>query len=185
VDGKDRLQLLPGTKKRLGIKVPGENRFLYIGSAVLGSIIVAAFWFNLEVKSINGQIQNIDEQILFLDQNRNKKDETNINVLHRQLNLTSQLVNEHIYFSKAISKLESLMQDKVQVESLSVKSAGELSFAGFALNYTTIARQIAAFLLEDSITDIKLGQMDPQTDGSLKFNMQIDFEKTKLIQNKK
>ncbi|MDP3697624.1 MAG: hypothetical protein Q8R55_06485 [Candidatus Taylorbacteria bacterium] len=185
MDGRDGLQLLPGTKKRLGIKVPGENRFLYIGSAVLGSIIVVVFWLNLEAQSFKDQIKMFDEQILSLDQNRNKQSESNISVLNRQLTLTSQLINEHIYFSKAISKLESLMQDKIQIESLSIKSNGEFSFTGFATNYTIVARQIAVFLVEDSILDIQLGEMNPQADGLLKFNIQIDFDKTKFIQNKK
>ena len=52
MDGIEGLQLLPGTKKRLGIKVPGENRFLYIGSAVLGAIIVATFWLNFQVAKV-------------------------------------------------------------------------------------------------------------------------------------
>ncbi len=185
MEGRDQFQLLPGTKKRLGIKIPGENRFLYIGSVVLGAVVVATFWLNFEAKSFEEQIKMLDEQILSLDQSRNKQAEQNIKLVDRQLTLTSQLLNEHIYFSKAISRLESLMQDKVQIESLSVKSGGELSFSGFAISYTIIARQIAAFLAEDSILDIQLGEMNPQTDGKLKFNMQIDFDKIKLIQNKK
>ena len=185
MDGRDVLQLLPGTKKRLGIKVPGENRFLYIGSVILGAVVVAAFWLNFEAKFFKGQIKMLDEQILSLDQRRNKQAEQNIRLLDRQLALTSQLINEHIYFSKALSRLESLIQDKIQIESLSVKSSGKLDLSGFALNYTTIARQIAAFLVEDSISDIQLGEMNPQTDGKLEFNMQIDFDKIKLIQNKR
>lgn len=185
MDGKEGLQLLPGTKKRLGIKVPGENRFLYIGSIVLGAVIVAMFWLNFEAKSFENKIKMLDEQILSLDQSRNKQAEQNITLVNRQLALTSQLVNEHVYFSKALSRLESLMQDKIQIESLSIKSGGKLSFNGFALNYTIVARQIAAFLVEDSILDVELGEMDPQTDGELEFNMQIDFDKIKLIQNKK
>lgn len=185
MDGKDGLQLLPGTKKRLGIKVPGENRFLYIGSAVLGAVIVAVFWLNFEAKSFEERIKMLDEQILSLDRSRSKQAEQNITLVDRQLALTSQLVNEHVYFSKAISRLESLMQDKIQIESLSIKSGGKLSFSGFVLDYITIARQMAAFLVEDSISDIQLGDMRPQTDGKLKFNMQIDFDKIKLIQNKK
>lgn len=169
----------------MGIKVPGENRFLYIGSIVLGAVIVAVFWLNFEARSFEEKIKMLDEQILSLDQSRNRQAEQNIRLIERQLALTSELVNEHIYFSKALSRLESLIQDKVQIESLSIKSGGKLNFNGFTLNYITIARQIAAFLVEDSILDIELGEMNPQTDGKLEFNMQIEFDKIKLIQNKK
>jgi hypothetical protein len=46
MDFRNQFQLLPGTKKRLGIKVPGENRFLYAGSAILGAVLVTSFAMN-------------------------------------------------------------------------------------------------------------------------------------------
>lgn len=182
---REGLQLLPGTKKRLGIKVPGENKFLYIGSAILGAVIVTSFWLNFSNNALRNEIKSLDDQLVALDQKRNKQSESNIRLIQRQLALTSELIDEHLYFSEAILKLSSLTQENIQVEDLSVESTGKLVFAGFALNYTTIAKQMAAFLADDSVIDMTLGRMESQTDGTIKFGMEVEFDKVKMLQKKK
>ena len=117
--GNEELQLLPGTKKRLGIKIPGENRFLYIGSAILGATIVTVFWFNFNIKSLENEIKSIDEQLFVLEQKRDKKTERNIQTIRQQISLTSEFINQHVYITKAFSKLESLMQENIQITNIS------------------------------------------------------------------
>lgn len=185
MDVRDGLQLLPGTKKRLGIKVPGENRFLYIGSAILGAVIVTSFWLNFSSRTLKAEIKSIDEQIEALEQKRNKQSESNIREIQRQLNLAGGLVNEHIYFSQAILKLASLLQEKTQVKNLSVNTEGKVNISGFALSYTVIAKQMAVFLADDSVTDLSLGKMESQADGTIKFSIQLEFKKDELLQKKK
>ena len=104
MNGKGELQLLPGTKKRLGIKIPGENRFLYAGSAILGAAIVTSFWFNFSINSLEKQMNSLDEQLFILEQKRDEKAEENIQTIRRQISLTSKLIDEHVYSTKAFSK---------------------------------------------------------------------------------
>ena len=85
MNGNGEIQLLPGTKKRLGIKVTGENKFLYIGSAILGATIVIAFWFNFSVRSLEVEVKNLDEQLFILEQQRDKKAETNVQTIRQQI----------------------------------------------------------------------------------------------------
>lgn len=185
MDGRDGLQLLPGTKKRLGIKVPGENRFLYIGSAILGAVIVTSFWLNFTTKSLEEELKSVDEQIQSLEQKRNKQFESNIKLIQKQLAVTSELIDGHHYFSQAILKLASLIQEKVQVESLSIESDGTVTLGAFGANYITISRQLAAFSADDSIEDFTIGKIVSQSNGTLKFGMEIKFDKEKLLQKKK
>ena len=185
MDGRDGLQLLSGTKKRLGIKVPGENRFLYIGSAILGAVIVTSFWLNFSARNFKNELKSLDDQMVALDQKRNKQTEANVRLTQRQLALTSKFVERHLYFSQAILKLSSLIQEQVQIENLSLDLGGNFNFGGFAANYTVVARQVAAFLADDSVIDLTLGKMESQSDGTIKFAMEIQFDEVKLLQKAK
>ncbi len=179
------LQLLPGTKKRLGIKVPGENRFLYIGSAILGAAIVASLWFNFSTQNLKNELKSVDDQISATDQKRNKQAEANIRLIQHQLDLTSNLINEHYYFSQSLLKISSLMQEQVQLANISINQVGKISFGGFAGGYAIIAKQVAAFLADDSVKDLTIGKMKSQTDGTIEFGMDILFDEAKLLQRKK
>lgn len=184
MDGMEGLQLLPGTKKRLGIKVPGENRFLYIGSATLGAVIVVMFWLNFQVKSREDELKLFNDRLTALDQGRDKQAEQNIRLVSHQLALTSELIDKHVYLSQAIAKLESLTQEKVRVEDLSITSEGIIRVTASAPNYTTIARQIAAFLADDSVINFSLGEMKNDNEGSIKFGMDMSLDRVKVLQKK-
>ena len=90
MDGRDELQLLSGTKKRLGIKVPGENRFLYIGSAVLGAVLVAMFSMGRYEASLMGQVKQLDGQLVALEQSRDKRDEADLRLVNDRMAVTTQ-----------------------------------------------------------------------------------------------
>ena len=186
MNGKGELQLLPGTKKRLGIKIPGENRFLYAGSAILGAAIVISFWFNFSIKSLESQMNTTDEQLFILEQKRDEKAEENIQTIRRQISLTSKLIDEHVYSTKAFSKLGSLMQENIQVKSVSYElTTGKFDLVGLAGSYTTIARQIASFLSDDSIMDVSVGKMKPNPDGTIEFGFTLSYNQVKLFKKVK
>ena len=186
MDGQEGLQLLPGTKKRLGIKVPGENRFLYIGSAILGATIVTAFWFNFDIKSLESQGKNIDEQLFALDQKRDKKAEENIQTIRQQILLTTQFLDDHIYLTKAFSEVESMTREDVQIKDIAFDLAGnKISISANAGGYTVIAHQLASLLSDDNILDVSLGDMNPSSDGIIEFSLGISYDPLKLLKKKK
>jgi len=182
---KEGLQLLPGTKKRLNLKVPGENKFLYIGSAILGVVIVASFALGRYEVALRAQVENLNDQLTALEQKRSKSEEEDLRVLKDRLLLTSQLLDEHIYWTKALSAIEGLIQGEVEFESLS-GSVGEgvVNIKARAGNYTVLARQIASFLTGPGIKDVSLGQIQPLSNGKIEFEIQLKFNKTKFVQNK-
>src|SRR3989344_8192066 len=130
MDGRDGLQLLPGTKKRLGIKVPGENRFLYIGSAIFGAVLVTMFALGRQEASLRAEIKNINNQIVDQEQKRNKNDEAEIKATKDRLSLIKGLIDEHIYWTRAFTWLESMLQTDLQVKNVAMTKEGSVVITG-------------------------------------------------------
>jgi Tfp pilus assembly protein PilN len=181
MDLKNQFQLLPGTKKRLGIKVPGENRFLYIGSAILGAVLVASIALTRYENGLLANIQSLSEQIEAVDRKRNLKSEENLKMLKQQIEIISGLLNDHTYWTTGLYKLSSLVKDEVQFDSLSYTGDNKIIIKAFATNYSIIAKQVASFVNDDSIIDLDLGKITPSVDGRLEFNLVLTFDTQKFI----
>ncbi|OGM96888.1 MAG: hypothetical protein A3B86_00020 [Candidatus Yanofskybacteria bacterium RIFCSPHIGHO2_02_FULL_38_22b] len=171
MDSKDQFQLIPGTKKKLGIKVPGENRFLYISSAVLGAVLVTSFAFNRYEASLSNQLNSVNNQISELEQQRDLKSEQELKVLQYQIENTSALIGDHIYWTQGFSTIANLMQSGVQINSFNYDGLGKVSMDLLASNYTVLAKQIAAFVYEDKVKDVSVSTITPFPNGSLKFDL--------------
>ncbi|OGN05878.1 MAG: hypothetical protein A2746_00815 [Candidatus Yanofskybacteria bacterium RIFCSPHIGHO2_01_FULL_44_22] len=182
---KNGLQLLPETRRKIEVKVPGENRTVYAGIAVLVLVVAAAAGLYFFGNSLGNKIIGLDGELNNLENQRDKKAEANLLVLDKQLSLISVLLNDHIYWSKAMAKVESLLQGQVQFENLAAATPdSKFDFKALAANYTTIARQIAAFMSDESIKDVVLNNVNTLTNGKLEFNMQITFDKAKFLKQK-
>ena len=72
IEGKNRLQLLPEKRRKIYIKSPGENKFLYIGAIFLGLVVVLVFFVNGYKNSLQNKTVQLDAQIKGLDAQRNK-----------------------------------------------------------------------------------------------------------------
>ncbi|HXK40757.1 MAG: hypothetical protein A3G03_01765 [Candidatus Taylorbacteria bacterium RIFCSPLOWO2_12_FULL_44_15c] len=179
------LQLLPETRKKIEIITPGENRLLIIGAAVLAIVAVLAGGLYFYKNSLENKLVSLDAEIAALEQKRNRQAEQNILVFNKQLSMLSDLLNKHSYWTTAFSKIEGLTQSQIQFDSLTATMAdNRVDFKATAANYTTIARQIAAFLSDESITDINLSKVNTLTNGRLEFTMQIYFNRSKFLQSK-
>lgn len=183
MNGKDGLKLLPGTKRKLGIKVPGENRFLYIGSAILGAVLVTMFALGRYQSSLEKQLGQLGDQLVESERTRDKKGEQNLKILKKRMALVSNILQEHIYWTKAFSLLEGLLQGQVRFKSFSgTTDDSKIRIQGQAANYTVLAKQLAAFLTDRSIVDISLGKVSVSPDGTVEFSLEIIFDKSRLIQ---
>ena len=179
------LQLLPETRKKIEIITPGENRLLIIGAAVLAIVAVLAGGLYFYKNSLENKLVSLDAEIAALEQKRNRQAGQNILVFNKQLSMLSDLLNKHSYWTTAFSKIEGLTQSQIQFDSLTATMAdNRVDFKATAANYTTIARQIAAFLSDESITDINLSKVNTLTNGRLEFTMQIYFNRSKFLQSK-
>ena len=176
------LQLLPETRRKIDIKVPGENRLIYAGITILVIMLVLVGGLYFYKNNLENKKTELDAKIISLEKDRDKKAEANLLTLSKQLTLISTLLDSHVVWSKAFSKVEGLLQPQVQFLSFSAAvSDNRFEFKALATNYTVVARQIAAFVSDDSIKDIALTNVHVLTSGKLEFSIKIEFDKTKFI----
>src|SRR3989344_8691061 len=141
------LQLLPETRRKIEIRVPGENKFVYAGITilVLMLILVGGLYFYKGI--LENKKTELDIKITDLEKDRDKKVEANLLILSKQLSLITTLLDSHVIWSKALGKIENLLQPQVQFLSFSATvSDNRFEFKALATNYTVVARQIAAFV---------------------------------------
>ena len=184
MNGKDTFQLIPGTKKKLGIKVRGENRFLYIASAILGAVLVTSFAFNRYESNQMGQLNTVTDQIGDLENQRDLKNEKELKILQRQIENTESLINRHTYWTQGFSTIASLMQSGVKINSFNYDGLGKISMDLVALNYNVLAKQIAAFVYEEQIKDVIVSVITPLPNGTVKFDLALVINE-KLIKKTK
>jgi len=176
------LQLLPETRRKIDIKVPGENRLLYSGVAILILILIAMGGLYFYRNTMESKIVELDAQISALEKTRDKNVETNLLTLSKQLSLISTLLDSHVVWSKAFGKVESLLQPQVQFLTFAAAvSDNRFEFKALAPNYTVVAKQMAALVSDDSIKDLALINVHVLTSGKLEFSIKIEFDKTKFI----
>ena len=179
------LQLLPETRRKIEIVIPGENKLLVAGGFVFAIMVILAGWFYFYGNSIQNKLASTDAEIAGIEQKRDKKAEQNIITFNKQISVLSKQLNDHVYWTTGFSKIEGLTQGQVQFESMTAAlSDNKLDFKATAANYTTIARQIAAFLSDESIKDINLSKVSTLTSGRLEFSMQILFDRTKFLKSR-
>lgn len=182
---KSGLQLLPETRKKIEVTIPGENRLLFIGVVFLLLAVVAVAGLYYYKNTITTKITDLDTQISNLEKNRNAEAEDKILVLNKQLSLISNIIDNHIFWTKGFGKLESLLQSQIQITSLDA-STEKIDLRGIAPSYTMIAKQIAAFYSDqnNSIQDLELGNINALTNGKLEFSITLKLDKDKFLKNK-
>lgn len=176
------LQLLPETRRKIEVKIPGENRLIYIGVAILVLMLALSTALFFYKNSLEDKLSGLDADLASVERSRDKKAEANILTLNKQLSLVSNLVNSHVTWSKALSKIESLLQPQIQFLSFSAAIAeNRFEFKALAPNYTVIAKQISAFASDESIKDLALNNVHVLTTGKLEFSVKIEFDKNKFL----
>lgn len=176
------IQLLPATRKELKIKRPSQAKDLIIpGIAIL---LVLGIYFGLYTykNSLTDSIMLIDQELIALENTRDKELEKNILVLDQQLAIIGPLISEHVLWSKGIAKLQSLINPRVQIISLNVGTSSEkVTFQAVADSYSTVAKQIAAFFSEESFKDVRLGVVKLLQSDQVDFSVEIIFDRNKLL----
>jgi len=184
VADKGGIQLLPETRKRIVIRVPGENRFLYLGFALAAMIGVLFVGLNSYANSLETQIQSIDGQLITLNRQRDRKTEENLIALSKQAQLTGQLLDQHIKLTNVLRVLERTLQSQVRFKNFSMSTpTQEISFQATANNYSSVARQIASFLAAEGISDVQINNLKTLNSGDAEFTMKIKLQ-TELLQSK-
>lgn len=178
------IQLLPETRRKIDIKTPGENRWIYAGVAALVLVISMSAGMAYYRSGLENQVAGLDADIANLEKQRDKKVEANLLTLSKQLSMTTKFLNDHIFWSKALAKVEALTNPQVQFSTFNAMAdEGKFEIKASTLNYTVLARQIASYVSEDSIKDIDLSDVHTLTTGRLEFTIRLTFDKNKFIRD--
>lgn len=174
--------MLPESRRKIDIKTPGENRWIYAGVAALVLVFSVAAGLAYYRGGLQDKLAGLDANLINLDKQRDSKVEENLLILSKQLSLTTNLLNNHTFWSKALAKVESLTQPQVQFASFNATElAGTFDIKAFTVNYTSLAKQIASYVADDSIKDIDLSEVHVLTNGRLDFTLRVTFDKNKFI----
>lgn len=176
------LQLLPETRKKIDIRIPGQNRSVVL-SVILLVLILGLFFGLITYKnSLVSSIADIDAQLADLERARDKKLESSLLDLHQQIAVVNPILSAHIFWSDAMIKIQSITLPQVQFQSINADvPSKKLAAKMLVSNYTTLAKQIAAFYTVESITDVILNKVQSQPTGKLDVTIQILFDTNKLL----
>ncbi len=176
------LQLLPQTRKKIELHIPGQNKMLVLSLVVIFFVLAVYAGSYAYRQSLFAQAQTIDDQLASLEKQRDKEKEKRFIDFQKQLNVVGPLLAAHVNWSEALGKIQRLMEPKVQVNSLHAEVLKQVvSIEGFADSYSTVAKQVAALYNEPAITDIVLNKISSISTGKIKFDMVLKFNTERFL----
>lgn len=176
------IQLLPESRKEIEVKIPGENRLLFLGSAVLIIVVVLFVGLNLYVSSFQAKIDSLDSELKILDSQRDKPAEQLILLAKDQFTAVEGIVSNHIVWSHILRKFQIKTSPQFQFKVMKGSFAeNKADIEAEAANYTVIARQISSYLSEEIVKDIKLNEIKLLPSGRISVNMRIIFDQKDIL----
>ena len=177
------IQLLPETRKKIDVVAPGGNRILIGGVLFLAIVLAGGFYFTYKAGQLEDQVTSLNADLATLESKRDKSFEDNIRIVKQQLELVSGYINKHLYWTRVLKKIETLLQQNVQLTRMDFQHGVEestVSVSGKVINYSTLARQIAALLSDDKVKDVDLQGAESKSTGLIEFNMKIRLKPSAL-----
>ncbi len=185
MDQGGTISLLPESRRKLEISIPGENRPLYMGAAVIFISLLLFVVLKLYTSSLNAQLMELENEINTTESQRDKQFEKEALLLNKQLALVGSLLQNHLIWSNVLISVQNLAPSQVQMKTvLGDVSENKLEVVGRAANFTTIAKQMAALLSNEAITDVSLDKASSFSTGGLEYSMRIVFDKNKFLLTK-
>ncbi|HVZ11075.1 MAG TPA: hypothetical protein VG941_01495 [Candidatus Paceibacterota bacterium] len=179
---KGGIQLLPETRKSIVVTTPGENKIIYFGIAVLAIVLAVyggVWWYG---NRLDQKLDAANAALVNLENERNLQTEGALLTLSQQMNTATQIVKNHTYWSQGLSKIEAALQNKVQFVNFSGQTEDNtFRFEAITDSYSTLARQLAAFVVDDSVEDITLDNVSIQTTGKLDVTAHVKFKPEKFL----
>ena len=183
-DNGKAIQLLAGSRRKLDVTLPGENRPIYIGIVflvIMGLLFGAVSFYLANLKS---QVANLDNELVTLENKRDKKFEKEALVWDKRLSLAGSLIKNHIVWSRAMQKIESLTPSMVQFSNYhSIFQDDMIEIKATAPSYTVIAKSIAALSADPNFIDTSLNKITSLPSGFLEYDIRVKFSRSKLLLN--
>lgn len=178
----ESIQLLSGSRRKLEVKVPGENRPLFMGGIFLVAVGMAwgGLWYYFN--SLHAQLMNLDNELSVLESSRDRKSEKDILAWEKRLVLAGKVVGDHLVWSEALSKIQAAVPSTVQFSTLSVNAQSEhIDIKATAPSYMVVAKHIAAFAAEPVFTEVSINKISGLPSGLLEYDLRVTFDRNKLL----
>ena len=179
------LQLLPETRKKIEIKMPGQNRLVVVAGVIAAIVIATYFFLVFRKNSLVQSISVIDQEILDVERSRDKEAEQRVLNLVAQLQVVNPILAAHVFWSDAFTKIQSITQGEFQFQSINADmGSSKIVIKASASSYTTVAKQVASFYSLDSIKDVIISKIQLQSTGRLEVTMEVKFDTNKFLMRK-
>lgn len=173
------LEFLPEKTKRID-----TGAKMTFGPGILVLIIVFVLYGGLLFynKILKNKVEELDVAFVNFNNARNKVEEARVDEVKSKLDQSQIFLEEHTLWSEGFKKIQQLTLPVVQFESLAA-SLPELKFEfkATAPNLTSIAKQSANFLADESISDVSINQIKVLTIGRTGFVIKITFDRNKFL----
>src|SRR3989344_6441513 len=179
------ISLLPESRRKLDISIPGENRPFYYGGAVLLLVLLIFGALKLYTSSLTGRLAEMENEINAIETQRDTKFEKEALLLNKQFSLVGDLLQKHLIWSNVLIGLQNLTEPQSQLKSvLGDATEGKMEITGSAATFTTVAKQIAALLSHEGVVDVSLNKVSTFSGGVLEYSVKVIFDKNKFLLNK-
>lgn len=178
------VQLLSGSRRRLDVSVPGENRPIFAGVVFLVLAALSFGGLSFYLSNLRDRLSALDSEFNLQEDKRDQKKELEILTWNKKLSLAGDLIGNHIVWSRAMQKIHDLTPPQVQFSSFRAElQEGKIEIESAAPSYTVIAKAIAALSGDPVFTDVSLNKISGLSSGLLEYDLRVDFAKDKLLLN--
>ena len=153
-------------------KFSTQTKIFYLSITILVSLIITSViysgitWYeikiNKQVKESQTVISDLEKHISFYEENFSQMKE-----VQKQLSLVAGLLNQHLYWTKLLDKLEAHTIDEVYYLDFSATNNNDLSLSAIGKDYSSVARQLVAFKEADFVEEVSITSasmsVDPET----------------------
>jgi hypothetical protein len=170
------MEIIPKPKR----KIPSlETIFLYFSILVFIFSIFASFYFWFEEKSKRKEISQIEEKISILKTPEIKKKEEEVLKYQKKISDFSNLIKEHLFYSKIFPYLEQKTHKQIYFSSMDLDFENStISLSGQSPSFSILAQQLEVFKegpFKAQLKEITLGK-----EGKVDFKIEITFDKSIL-----
>ena len=169
------LQLLPNQQRSgFALHMSGSGGLLWF--AVLVLILVSSCYGGLVYfrTSAEKDILTIDDDLMKIQQSRDRDLEKTLINTHAQLSIVTKLLAGHIAWSDTLMQIQRTVDPDVVFTSLEADMLKrQYEFRAVASSYAIVAKQLAALYHLPIITDVRLPRVQLSTKGNVEFNVEL------------
>jgi len=171
------MEIIPKPKR----KIPSpETLFLYFSILIFICTVFASFYLFYQEKAKKREISQIEEKVLALKTPEIKKAEEEVSKYQEKISYFSDLIKEHLFYSKIFPYLEQKTLKKIYFSRMDLDFENStILLSGQSPNFSLLAQQLE-ILKEDPSLKAQLKEINLGKEGKIDFTIEITFDRNIL-----